>query len=254
MSFSYDRSHKILDNINLDLEGPGLMCILGPNGVGKSTMIKCMNKLLRPSSGAVFLDGVNVADMTQKEVAAKIGYVPVHSEDVFSLTVAETVMIGRHVKQTWRTTNEDIVKVHRVLKCLGMEEFADRGFNELSAGQHQSIAIARGLVQETEILILDEPTSNLDVKHQMFITEFLREVAARKNVMVLMISHNLDIAAKYADRVILMAKPGIVYAVGTAEEVITKENLEAVYDVKCDVVMHEGRPAMLLNGLDRDGR
>ncbi len=250
VSFSYDHKHPILQDIDLDLEGPGLVCILGPNGVGKSTMIKCMNKLLRPTSGTVLLDEVNVTDMTQKEVAAKIGYVPVRSDDVFAMTVAETVMIGRHVKQTWRTTSEDIVKVHRVLEALGMEEFADRGFDELSAGQHQSIAIARGLVQETEILILDEPTSNLDVNHQMFITELLKEVAARKNVMILMISHNLNIAAKYADKIILMAKPGRIYAVGTAEEVLTKENLEAVYEVNCDVMMHEGRPVMLLNSLD----
>lgn len=247
VSFAYRGGSTVLHGINLDLFEPGLVCIIGPNGVGKSTLVKCINRILKPTEGSVWLDGTDMSTMTQKEIAKKIGYVPAHAEDTFSMTVMETILIGRHNKQRWRTTSEDVVKVHRVLEALGMEDLADRRFKELSAGQTQNIAIARGLVQETEVLILDEPTSNLDIKHQMFVTGLLREIAARNNMMVIMISHNLDITAKYADKVILMAEPGVVHSIGTAEEVITKENLKEVYDVDCDIVVHESRPAILLN-------
>jgi len=106
-------------------------------------------------------------------------------------------------------------------------------------------------VQETEILLLDEPTSNLDIKHQIFVAELLREIASRRNVMVIMISHNLDITAKYADnKVIMMSLDGSIKTVGTATEVITSENLREVYGVETEVIMHEGRPAILINQMD----
>lgn len=246
VSFSYG-SIPVLKDINLILDKPGLVCILGPNGVGKSTLVKCMNKLLRPTSGQVLIDGEDISGMSQKDVSLKIGYVPVRTEDTFSMTVLETVLIGRHNKQKWHTSSQDVVKAMRALKALGIDEFANRSFRELSAGQHQSVAIARGLVQETEVLILDEPTSNLDLKHQMYVTELLREIAKRNEILVLMISHNLNIASMYADNIILMAEPGVIRQVGTVDEVITRDNIKAVYGVDCDVVVHEGRPAMLIN-------
>jgi iron complex transport system ATP-binding protein len=247
VNFGYTPDELILHDINMELEGPGLYCIIGPNGVGKSTLIKCINKLLKPQSGRVLLDGEDVAGLTNKQVAEKIGYVPVTSSDAFSMTVFETVLIGRSNKHKWRTSKEDIVKVHQILKALDMERFSERSFSELSAGQHQKIALARGLVQETEILLLDEPTSNLDIKHQLFVTELLREIAYRNGCMIIMISHNLEIACKYADKVIVMEAPGRVREVGDAVDVVNHDTLLAVYDVDCDVVLHEGRPAIHFN-------
>ena len=118
-------------------------------------------------------------------------------------------------------------------------------FNELSAGQHQKVMLARGLVQEPEILLLDEPTANLDVKHQLGVTKLLRDISHEDGVLVIMICHDLNIAAKYADS-ILMMKDGTIYAAGTPEEVITEENVNAVYDVKCHVIEDEGRPHVIL--------
>ncbi len=250
VEFGYRAGKPILSGISLDLEGPGLYCIIGPNGVGKSTMIKCMNKLLTPDKGEVLINGRNVSEMTAKEVAEKIAYVPVVSEDVFSMTVFETILIGRGNKKTMRTSKEDILKVRKIMAAMDLEEFSDRGFRDLSAGQHQKVAIARGIVQEKEILILDEPTSNLDVRHQMYVTEFLRELAYAKGVMVIMISHNLGITLKYADKLIAMEKPGKVRCVGPVEEVISKEIMRDLYDIDCDIVMHEGRPAILYNSLE----
>lgn len=238
---------KILHDINLVLDGPGLYCIIGPNGVGKSTLIKCFNRLLTPQSGEVLLDGRNVSEMTRKEIAEKIAYVPVQSEDLFSMPVFDTVLIGRSNKSEWKTSREDIVKVKKILEALNISQFSDRPFNELSAGQHQTVAIARGIVQETPVLILDEPTSNLDVRHQIFITSMLQKIAAQSGVMVIMISHNLNIAAMFADRIVLMAPPGTVKQVGTASEVITEENMSDVYNVGCKIIDYEGRPVMVLD-------
>ncbi len=238
---------KILHEIDLHLEGPGLTCIIGPNGVGKSTMIKCMNKLLTPQSGTVRINGKDVNEMTRKEIANVISYVPVQTDDVFAMPVFDTVLIGRSNKGGWRTKSEDIIKVKKALEVLNLTELSDRPFNELSAGQHQTVAIARGLVQETEILILDEPISNLDIRHQIFITSLMHEIAIQKNVMVIMISHNLNIASMFADNIIMMEKPGRIRQVGPTAEVITAENIMEVYNVGCEIVMHQGRPVMLLD-------
>lgn len=248
MSAGYGRK-AILQDINLSLEGPGLYCIIGPNGVGKSTLIKCINHIIEPLSGTVKIDNTDIRSMKQREIAEKVAYVPVTADDVFSMSVFDTVMIGRTNKHKWRTTEEDIVKVRKALETLGLSEFSGRSFNELSAGQHQLVAIARGLVQETEILILDEPTSNLDIRHQIFVTSLLREVAVRKNIMVIMISHNLNIASMFADRLILMSEPGTVKQVGKVGEVINSENIHDVYGVNSEIVDHEGRPVMLLDRL-----
>ena len=238
---------KILRGIDLHLEGPGLTCVIGPNGVGKSTMIKCMNKLLEPTSGTVKVNGRDVKEMTRKEIADIISYVPVQTDDVFAMPVFDTVLIGRANKTKWKTKAEDIVKVKTALEVLNLAELADRPFNELSAGQHQTVAIARGLVQETEILILDEPTSNLDIRHQIFVTSLMHEIAVQKNVMVIMISHNLNIASMFADSIILMENPGRIRQVGPTSEVITAKNIEEVYNVGCEIVEHQGRPVMLLD-------
>lgn len=238
---------RILHGIDLHLEGPGLTCIIGPNGVGKSTMIKCMNKLLTPTSGTVKVNGRDVKEMSRKEIANVISYVPVQTDDVFAMPVFDTVLIGRANKSKWKTSPQDIVKVKKALEVLGLTELSDRPFNELSAGQHQTVAIARGLVQETEILILDEPTSNLDIRHQIFITSLMHEIAVQKNVMVIMISHNLNIASMFADNIVLMEKPGRIKQIGPANDVITAENIKDVYNVGCEIVIHQGRPVMLLD-------
>lgn len=240
-------SKDILHDVNLCLEGCGLTCIIGPNGVGKSTLIKCINKLLEPKSGTVRINGRDVKEMTRKEISELIAYVPVQTEDVFSMPVFDTVLIGRANKSKWKTSPKDIIRVKKVLEMLGMSEYSDRPFDELSAGQHQTIAIARGIVQETEILILDEPTSNLDIRHQIFITSLMHELAITRNMMVIMISHNLNIASMFADNIVLMAKPGIVKKVGPTKDIILSENIEEVYGVGCEVIDYDDSPVMLLD-------
>lgn len=246
VSYSYGlKQDPVIHDVNLLIDKPGLYCIVGPNGVGKSTMIKCINKIFRPTSGTVLLDDVDVETMSLKEVSRHVGYVPVQTMDVFSMPVVDAILMGRQNRNRWRTSDEDLQLVARVMKMLGIEEFSMRGFNELSAGQHQKVSLARGLVQQTEVLLLDEPTANLDVKHQVYVAELLRGLAVQNDMIIIMISHDLNISSKYAHNVIVMEK-GTVVQMGPPSEVITEELVNRVYNVECRIVDDEGTPHVIL--------
>ena len=244
VDFGYS-SVPVLKDINLEINGPQLVSIIGPNGVGKSTLIHCINKILSPTKGVVMLDGMDVKGVSLKEMAKIVGYVPYSANDTFPLTVVDTVLMGRHPHSHWKSLDSDLDIVYETLKLLDIEDLAMRSFNELSAGQHQKVMLARGLVQEPKILLLDEPTSNLDIKHQMEVTRIMRELSQEKQIIVVMISHDLNIAAKYSDTMIMLSE-GTVYAVGTPKEVLTKENIQAVYDVDSEVITSHGRPHMIM--------
>ncbi|MCL2147834.1 MAG: ABC transporter ATP-binding protein [Methanomassiliicoccaceae archaeon] len=244
LGFSY-ASVPVLDGITLDVSGNELVSILGPNGVGKSTLIHCINKILQPTGGSVFIEGKDVKEVPIKELAKIVGYVPCASKDTFPMTVVDTVLMGRHPHSKWGSLDADLEFVHRTLRLMGVEDLAMRAFNELSAGQHQKVMLARGIAQEPKILLLDEPTSNLDIKHQIEVTRILRDLTRKNGILVIMISHDLNIAAKYSDRVILMHK-GTIFSVGEPHEVITEDNLRTVYDVCASVVPDGGRPHVIL--------
>jgi iron complex transport system ATP-binding protein len=242
--FGYEEK-IILNGVNLKFDEPGLVCILGPNGVGKTTLVKCGNKLLKPSSGKALLDGRDVSEYGLHELANKMAFVSATSTATFSMTVTEAILMGRHPRSGWTTTDEDLRKVSESIKLLGLEEFMDRDFRKLSAGQAQRVKIARGLVQEPEILILDEPTSNLDVKYQMDVMRFLKTYAKTAGILVLMVCHDLNITAAYADRVVLMYE-GNVFADGDPKHVLTEDNIETVYKVKARVIDVMGAPHIIL--------
>ncbi len=247
LAFGYSQK-MVIEDINLKIEEPGLYCILGPNGVGKSTLIKCLNKINRPSKGSVRIDGQDLSEMTNKEISKLVGYVPVSGTDMFSMPVIDAILIGRYTQQSWKTTSEDIEIVSRTMRLLGISSLALHGYNELSAGQHQKVAIARGLVQEAPILLLDEPTANLDVRYQVYIAELLKGLTRRTGMTVVMISHDLNITARYADTIIMMAPPGRIYKVGTPEEVITEDVIREIYGVDCEVVTDsKGKPHVILD-------
>ena len=193
----------------------------------------------------IMLDDRDVSEISIKEMAKTIGYVPYSANDTFPLSVVDTVLMGRHPHSKWGTLDRDLDIVHDTLKMLGISHLAMRSFNELSAGQHQKVMLARGLVQEPEILLLDEPTSNLDVRHQLDVTKMLKRLTEERDILVIMISHDINIAAKYSDEIIML-HDGTIYAVGTPKEVITEENLKVVYQVETSIVDDDGAPHVIL--------
>jgi iron complex transport system ATP-binding protein len=246
IEFGYDPKIPVIKGISYTLDKPEFICIMGPNGVGKSTLIHCLNKILKPTSGVVYLNGRDVQEMKLKDLASNMGYVPASSQDSFPLTVVDTVMVGLQNDFKFGTSSSDLQKVYDVLKLMKVEHLAMKNFNELSAGQHQKVMLARGLVRTPPVVLLDEPTSNLDIKHQIQVTKTLSELPRTKGMMVIMISHDINITAKYADRIILISD-GKLYADGTPTEVLTKENIREVYDVDADVIDVGGRPHIILN-------
>lgn len=245
LSFGYGEGITILENVDLRIGGPQMISIIGPNGVGKSTLIYCLNKILTPTGGKVMIQGEEIDGIPIKELAKKMGFVPHATSDVFPMTVMDTVLMGRHPHSGHKITNDDVQEAYSILKLLGMEKFAMRSFDELSAGQHQKIVLARGLAQKPRILLLDEPTSNLDIKHQMDVTRILKELSVRDGITVIMISHDLNIASRYSDKVIMLYDKGI-FRIGTPDEVITEDNIREVYKVDSQVITDSGRPYVIL--------
>ncbi len=249
--FSYGE-FPILKGIDLKIDGPELISILGPNGVGKSTLIRCLNKILSPTAGSVLVEEVDIKDVQVKELAKIMGYVPCATGTSFPITVADAVLMGRFPHQKYGSIDRDLEIVYETLDSLGITELAMRSINELSAGQLQKVMIAKGLAQQPKILLLDEPTANLDIRHQLNVTHLLRDISRKNNVIVIMICHDINIAAKYSDRMVLMSE-GSVFCVGTPEHVITEENLMKVYGVKSKVIVDSGRPhAVLRDDEDAD--
>lgn len=250
LGFKYNDA-VVFKEVNLLLDEPNLTCIIGPNGSGKSTLMHCMNKILIPLEGIVSLDDVDIKLIGFKNLAKCVGYVPNYASDTFAMTVMDTVLMGRYPHKGMSITDKDIQLAVDNLRLLGIENLSMRKSDELSAGQYKKVMIARGLTQEPKILLLDEPTSNLDINHQIQVMKLLRKLTRDKEISVLAICHDLNIAARYADRIIMLANERI-YASGTAKEIITVKNIKTVYGVGCQIIEVEGRPyVVILAGLDK---
>ena len=244
--FSYDRKVPVLQGIDLTITEPGLYCILGPNGAGKSTLARCINNLIKPTSGEVLVDGKPVGDYSLKELSEIITYVPAMPPNTFDISVVDSILLGRPSRNQFRTSDSDLDKAQRLMQMFELQSLAFRSISRLSAGQGQSVALARGIMQETRIIVLDEPTANLDVRHQVFVTELFAALADAKDITVIMISHDLNIAARYAQKLFILSDEGRIHASGTANEVMTEDIIRYVYGVESSVFDNDGHPLISL--------
>lgn len=244
LCFSYG-TEAVIHDVDLDLGEPGLTCVIGPNGAGKTTLAKCLNGLLRPTAGTVTMDGTDLHGMRLSDIALRMAYVPNHSTATFRMSVPEAVLMGRFPHARWSNSDRDLDVVDEVMSVMGLQDLSSKDIGSLSSGQLQRVLIARGLAQEPEVLVLDEPTSNLDVRSQMDVMGILGGYAEDRGVSILMVCHDLNLASTFADRVVMVAKGG-VYADGPAHEVVTEANISDVYDVRSKVIDVEGRPHVIL--------
>lgn len=243
IEFAYN-SIPVLENISMELNCSEVLGIVGPNGTGKSTLIRCIDHILNPKRGSIFLDEQDISKMTRMEIARKIGYVPQSIEGVFPASVIDTVLMGRRPYLGWKSSKEDLDYVLEVLELLGLMEFSMRDINEISGGQQQKVLIARALAQKADLLLLDEPTSNLDIRHQLEVMEIMKNIVKNKGISAIMALHDLNLASRYADRIIMM-KGGKIFAAGNPASVLTVENIKQVYGVRALVTDNGERPYII---------
>ncbi len=240
LEFGYS-SQLILKKISMELQPSEMLGVIGPNGSGKSTLIQCIDGLLKPKNGSILLDGTDIKGISRKEMAKIVGYVPqTSSRSFFPSTVLDTVLMGRRPHLGWRSSGTDVMKAIKVLRLMGIENLAMNDINQLSGGQQQKVLIARALAQEPSVLLLDEPTSNLDIKHQLEVLEIIQEMVVERGISAIMAVHDLNLASKYTDRIIMM-KEGRIVDQGTPSDVLTQENIRSVYGVVAEVINNNGQ-------------
>lgn len=233
LSLGYGQQ-DVLRDIHMGLNKGEVVSIVGPNGVGKTSLLKSLASIIPPQKQTIWIDGEDVRSLSPRELAKKQAYVPQHTSFGFPLTVMETVMLGRKPYIRWGVSKQDLHVVGSLLSKLHLESYAQRYMDELSGGERQKVLIARALAQEPEMLLLDEPTSALDIRHQLEVLELVRDLARRSHMLVVLILHDLELAARYSDTV-FMLKNGRMYAFGRPEEVFTPPNMEAVYGVRMEI-------------------
>lgn len=232
--FSYNSERQILKNISLDIDDGKFISIVGPNGSGKTTLVKCINGIYRPSHGSILFDDLNVMRARPQQIAKKIGYVPQSSNDTMSGSVIDYILLGRRQYLKWKISGNDLAIIMDAMQKLDIVDLANVKFSELSGGQKQKVVVARALVQEPDIFLFDEPTSNLDIKNQLEIMRLAQNIVVNLNKTVVMVVHDLNMAAHYSDMVVLMAD-GKIISYGPPQEILTSENIKKVYEVDVEI-------------------
>ncbi|MFI1929937.1 ABC transporter ATP-binding protein [Streptomyces sp. NPDC020330] len=243
----------VVHGIDLEVPDGSITAVIGPNGCGKSTLLRSFGRLLKPTSGQVLLDGKSVHAMPTREVAGLVGLLPQSPTAPEGLTVADLVARGRHPHQSWyrRWSSDDEKAVERALRRTGTYELAERTLDELSGGQRQRAWIAMTLAQDTELLLLDEPTTHLDLAHQIDVLELVGELHRETGRTIVMVLHELSLAARYADRLVAM-KDGRIAAQGAPADVLTEELLRDVFGLRARVRPDEESGSLLVIPLGRD--
>ena len=227
----------IVKDLNLDIPKGKITTIIGSNGCGKSTILKTIARIIQAKSGDIFVNNINIKEQSPKDLAKVMAVLPQSPQAPSGLTVEELIAYGRfpHQKGFGKMKKEDEDIVTWALKSTGIEDFRERPMEALSGGQRQRAWIAMALAQQTEILILDEPTTYLDLAHQLEILKLLEELNRKQGTTIVMVIHELNNAARFADHMIGVKK-GKVVCQGTAHEVMTKENLKELFNIDAEIV------------------
>lgn len=241
IAFRYN-SKPVLEGISFPTDRHEMTAILGPNGAGKTTLLRCLNRIVKPKGGTVSIEGEDLAREDLRGVAKKTAYVAQRSEPA-RVTVFDAVLLGRKPHLRWNISQHDLHHTQAALKLLDLEHLSLRYIDELSGGEYQKVCIARAVVQEPKVMLLDEPTASLDLKNQPAIMGLIREIVNGHDMCSIFSMHDLNLAFRYADRLIFL-KDGKVYAaVGRGE--VTKEIIETVYGVPVDLVTVKGHPIVV---------
>lgn len=243
---------QVLKNISLPIPSGEVLGILGPNGSGKSTLLKVLMRILAPQQGTIELFGQSYDTLTQADISRRVAFVPQETQQAFPFTINEMVLMGRypHHNRTWGLGWEepqDRVVAIQAMKDMDVTHLGTRIITDVSGGERQRAVIARALAQEPEVLLLDEPTAFLDLHHQLDIARIVRRLNQERALTVILVSHDLNLASQYCDRVLLL-KDGEIFKIGHPQEVINKESLEPVYGCQVLVDAHpqSGMPRVTL--------
>ena len=243
VSFAYKNSHKILDGVTFDADQGHFLALLGNNGAGKSTLLKCLNGILIKNAGTVLVNGKDLEKMKRREIAQTMAYVE-QSNEMTRLTVYDVVLMGRKPFISVGPAERDIEIVENTLERLQLTEFSLRYVDELSGGELQKVALARALAQKPEILLLDEPTSNLDLFNQHEVMRLAKILAREDHILVIVVIHDLNLALRYCDR-FLFLKDGGVYAYGDSS-VVTEKIIQEIYHVNAQIIQPNGNKVVLI--------
>lgn len=257
-----DPTRWILDDLSFSIQAGEALGVVGPNGSGKTSLLKILARLMNPLQGRVDLFGQPLASMAQLEVACSVGVVPQDSQQLFPFTVAETVLMGRfphRPRSRWAggfgwESGDDIAIAEQSMMTMDIIHLAHRPVTDLSGGERQRTMIARALAQTPKVLLLDEPTAFLDLQHQVEIGSILHQLKNARGLTVVLVSHDLNLVSQYCDRILLL-NHGRVVRLGRPEEVIEPEALESVYRCRVLVDRHPdtGLPRVTLPGRSLSG-
>ena len=241
LMFSYGET-PILKGVSFDAEPNTIISILGPNGTGKTTLLKCLCNLHRPQEGSITIDGKEILEMPSREIAKHIGFVP-QSTPPSRNTVFDTALIGRKPHMDWGMTKRDYEITWEILKALKLDHLALRKSNEISGGEFQKVQIARAIIQEPDVLILDEPSNNLDISNQHRTMHTIMDFVRSRGMCTIMTMHDINLAVHYSDK-LLFLKDGKVAAYG-GMEIVTEDLIEQVYGIESEIIYHRGVPLVV---------
>ncbi|MEY8763605.1 MULTISPECIES: ABC transporter ATP-binding protein [Clostridium] len=241
LAFKYT-SRSVLKDINFSVEKGECAALLGTNGAGKSTLLKCIDRILKAQYGTALIEKNEIFKLSPIKLAQRVGYVSQQQTSVRT-TVFDSVLLGRKPYIKWNASKEDISIANMAIEALELEDYSLRFLDELSGGELQKVVIARAIAQKPEILLLDEPTSNLDLKNQLEVIRIINRIVKTQGIAAVMIVHDLNLAIRFADKFIML-KDGTIFAAG-GRKIMTPENIERVYSVPVAVKNYKNIPVII---------